>query len=209
MKKQGLFITFEGIDGCGKSTQVRRAARFLEDKKIPILVTREPGGTPIAEKIRDIILSPDHDSMTNRCELLLYLASRAQHVQEKMRPALEKGVTVLCDRFQEATFAYQGFGRGFLLSTVNQLNQFSTNGLKPSRTYIFDISIECAFSRMKKMVKVPDRIEKSSKELYQKILEGYLKLASNEPSRIKIIDGEESIGSIYNKICDDLSVLFA
>lgn len=206
--KKGLFITFEGIDGCGKSTQIVKAAEYLKEKGISLIVTREPGGTPLGEKIRELILSPQNSEMKNSCELLLYLSARAQHVEEKIKPALEKGAAVLCDRYQEATFAYQGFGRGYPLNLLQELNAFATGGLVPSKTFIFDITVECAFDRMKKTGKVPDRLEKSTKEFYRKIREGYLALASAHPKRIKLIQGEKSIDEIFLEVKKDLEVLY-
>lgn len=206
--KKGLFITFEGIDGCGKSTQIAKAAEYLKEKGVSLIVTREPGGTPLGEKIRELILSPQNSEMKNSCELLLYLSARAQHVEEKIKPALEKGTTVLCDRYQEATFAYQGFGRGYPLNLLQELNAFATGGLVPSKTFIFDISVECAFERMKKTGKAPDRLEKSSKEFYRKIREGYLTLASAHPKRIKLIQGEKTIDEIFHEVKKDLEELY-
>ncbi len=205
--KNGLFITFEGIDGCGKSTQIAKTAQFLEEKKVPYLVTREPGGTSLAEEIREIILSPKNSDMTDSCEVLLYLAARAQHVTEKILPALKEGRVVLCDRFQEATFAYQGFGRGFPLHLLQQINTFATSGLVPTKTFIFDISVDCAFERMRKMNKVPDRLESNSKEFYQKIREGYLSLASAHPSRIMLLLGDRPIEKILEEVLFEVNLL--
>ncbi len=205
--KHGLFITFEGIDGCGKSTQIKKAAQYLTKKGIQYILTREPGGTPVAEIIRDVILSPENSAMTNSCELLLYLAARAQHVTEKIVPALENGTVVLCDRFQEATFAYQGFGRGIPLHKLQLLNEFATGGLVPSRTFIFDISVECAFERMRKMNKAPDRLENNSKEFYQNIREGYLSLASAHPNRITLLRGDNAIDEIFDDVKKEIELL--
>jgi len=208
MKK--IFITFEGIDGCGKSTQIEKTACFLKNKNINHIITREPGGTVIAEKIRELILSMDNKEMVNYCELLLYLAARAQHVQEKIIPALEKGIIVLCDRFQEATFVYQGFGRELNISTIKKLNCFATNNLKPNRTYIFDLNVETAIKRMKSTNKILDRLENNKKEFFVKIRNGYLKLAINNPKRIKIIEAEQSIEDIQKIIQNDITkMLFA
>ncbi len=205
--KHGLFLTFEGIDGCGKSTQIARAAQYLESKGIPSILTREPGGTPVAEKIRELILSPQNSEMKDSCELLLYLSARAQHVVEKILPALEEGKVVLCDRFQEATFAYQGFGRGIPLHQLQQLNEFATGGLVPARTFIFDISVECAFERMQKMNKTPDRLENSPEEFYRKIREGYLALASAHPGRIVLLQGDKSIDEIFEDVKKEIDLL--
>jgi dTMP kinase len=198
--ERGCFITFEGIDGCGKSTQINLADRYLQEKKIPHILTREPGGTPLAEKIRSIILSPENGTMHDSCELLLYLAARAQHVQEKIRPALEDGMVVLCDRFQEATYAYQGFGRGIHLDKLKLLNGFATGGLVPARTFIFDIPVDVAFDRMHAMNKIPDRLEQNSPAFYQKIREGYLALAAAHPSRIVLIQGDMAVDRIFNEV---------
>jgi dTMP kinase len=205
--KNNLFITFEGIDGCGKSTQTAKVAEYLEKKGISYMVTREPGGTPIAEKIRELILSPENSEMKNSCELLLYLAARAQHVQEKIKPALEKGIVVLCDRFQEATFAYQGFGRGYKLDTLQNMNTFASDGLMPVRTFLFDISVECAFERMRKTGKVTDRLENNSAEFFRKIREGYLALASEYPSRIRLLQGEKAIDDIFDSVRKEIDSL--
>jgi dTMP kinase len=147
--RKGAFITFEGIDGCGKSTQLELAAERLRKESFPILVTREPGGTAIAEKIREILISPQNSEMVNECELLMYLAARAQHVREKIIPALKQGFIVLCDRFQEATFAYQGFGRNISLDFLKK-SIVCYRGLMPDFTFIFDISVDLSRDGCKK-----------------------------------------------------------
>ncbi len=189
--KKGAFITFEGIDGCGKSTQLGLAAKRLSDESFPLLVTREPGGTAIAEKIREILISPQNREMVNECELFMYLAARAQHVREKIIPALEQGFVVLCDRFQEATFAYQGFGRSISLDFLEKINSFATGGLLPDLTFVFDISVDLSSARMQKMNKTKDRLELNGRAFYQKISEGYRYLAKTEPQRILLLDGSE------------------
>jgi dTMP kinase len=200
----GLFVTFEGIDGCGKSTQVSEARRRIEQKGIPCLVTREPGGTAISEKVRSILLSPDNREMCDPCEVLLYLAARAQHCHEKIAPALERGEVVLCDRFQEATFAYQGFGRGFDVGLLAQMNDFSTAGVSPSLTFVFDIDVDTSISRLKKTGKPQDRLESSGRDFYEKVRRGYLTLASRHPDRIIVLPGiapvEQLAKSVFEKI---------
>jgi len=193
---RGLFITFEGIDGCGKSTQLSIAAERLRGEGFPILVTREPGGTPIAEKIREILISPENSEMVNECELLLYLAARAQHVREKIIPALNEGKIVLCDRFQEATFAYQGFGRNFPLEYLKGLNNFATGSLFPDCTFIFDISESVSRNRLEAMNKGKDRLEQNGLDFYRKIRNGYHQLASEEPKRIILLNGEKSVSEV-------------
>ncbi len=198
--RKGAFITFEGIDGCGKSTQLELAAERLRKESFPILVTREPGGTAIAEKIREILISPQNSEMVNECELLMYLAARAQHVREKIIPALKQGFIVLCDRFQEATFAYQGFGRNISLDFLKKINSFATGGLMPDFTFIFDISVDLSSARMQKMNKTKDRLELNDRAFYERISEGYRFLAKSEPQRILLLDGSEQLEKISDQV---------
>ncbi|NLL13614.1 MAG: dTMP kinase [Fibrobacter sp.] len=198
--RKGVFITFEGIDGCGKSTQLELAAKKLGEQSFPLLVTREPGGTAIAEKIREILISPQNSEMVNECELLMYLAARAQHVREKIIPAIEQGFVVLCDRFQEATFAYQGFGRNIPLDFLEKINSFATGGLSPDLTFVFDISVDLSNERMQKMNKAKDRLELNGRTFYQKIAEGYRFLAKKEPQRILLLDGSEPLERISEQV---------
>jgi dTMP kinase len=203
----GLFITFEGIDGSGKSTQLARAARYLADQGISIEVTREPGGTKIGETIREILISPENAEMDDTCEALLYMAARAQHVREKIAPAVGGGAVVLCDRFQEATFAYQGYGRGFDIKRIRELNSFATRGLNPDLTLIFDIRLECATRRMRAMGKAPDRLEQLSSEFFEKVRQGYLRQAEASPERMAVIDAEDSVESVWNVVRGELDRL--
>jgi dTMP kinase len=189
----GHFITFEGIDGCGKSTQVSCAVEYLRSQNWEVVATREPGGTPIGEHIRQLLLSPQNSEMVSGCEVLLYFAARSQHVREKIAPALQRGSVVLCDRFSEATFAYQGFGRGFPLTILNAINAFAADNLEPDLTFVFDISVECAHARLKKTGKEPDRLEANAVEFHQRVREGYLALAAAHPRRIVLIPGDRSI----------------
>jgi len=210
--KKGIFITFEGIDGCGKSTQLSQAAKRLEAEGLPLVVTREPGGTPIAEKIRGLLISPEHKEMATECELLLYLAARAQHVREKIIPALNEGKIVLCDRFQEATIAYQGFGRGLPIDLLQVINRFATQGLKPDLTFIFDISSSLSRIRIDSMGKGKDRLEQNGEEFFDKIRTGYKKIAENDPLRVVLLDGTKSIGEladiVYSKILSQIKESF-
>lgn len=199
--KRGVFITFEGIDGCGKSTQLKLAAQKLTQESKPVMVTREPGGTAIAEKIREILIAPQNSEMANECELLLYLAARAQHVREKILPALEDGLIVLCDRFQEATFSYQGFGRNISLDFLKKVNSFATAGLVPDCTFIFDISVDISNDRMQKMNKVKDRLELNDRAFYERISAGYRYLAESEPQRIFLLDGSKPIEQLSEQVC--------
>jgi dTMP kinase len=200
----GLFVTFEGIDGCGKSTQVLCAQRMLSEEKIPCTVTREPGGTPIAERIRNILLSPENGAMCDACEVLLYFAARAQHVREKIAPELDKGNVVLCDRFMEATLAYQGYGRGIDLETLFGINAFATGGVMPALTFVFDIDVAAAFSRLEKTGKRPDRLEGSGREFFEKVRAGYLALAARHPQRIVVLNGADSPEELSKKVFDEI-----
>src|SRR5690554_832547 len=197
---RGLFFTFEGIDGCGKSTQVKKTVQWLESQGLPVTVTREPGGTVISEKIRQILISEEHEEMVNECESLLYLAARAQHVCEKIDPLLQKGNIVICDRFQEATFAYQGFGRNIELDFLKQVNCFATGGLIPDLSFVIDLDVELSFKRIEGMKRKKDRIELGGKEFFGKIREGYRKLALMDPQRIKVLDGSLPINELTGQI---------
>jgi dTMP kinase len=197
---RGLLITFEGIDGCGKSTQLKHAEAALRRDGVPVVVTREPGGTAIGEKIRALVMSAEHGEMSVGCEVLLYLASRAQHVAERIMPALEQGAVVLCDRFQDATFAYQGFGRGVSLELLHSVNAFATGGIAPDLSFVFDVSVELSVERLRKSRKAPDRMESNTVAFYQKIREGYLVLASSHPSRIVLLPGERPIDELAAEV---------
>lgn len=203
---RGLFIVFDGIDGCGKSTQLARAAERLAKDGRDVVTTREPGGTEISEKIRSVILSADHAAMVDECELLLYAAARAQHVREKILPALKRGDIVLCDRFDIATYAYQGFGRGVPVSLLENINKIATGGLQPDVTFIFDISVESALKRLAAMKKSRDRLESGGKEFFSRVAPGYRTLALQHPEKIVTLDAElpvEELGErIYRKITE-------
>jgi len=188
----GLFITFEGIDGCGKTTQLEAVRNLLEHEGISCIVTREPGGTAIGRCIRSILLAPEHAEMQNECELLLYFADRAQHVREVILPALKQGSIVLCDRYADATLAYQGYGRGISLSMLTTQNELATNGLWPHKTFVFDISISAASLRLKETGKQVDRLEGSGEAFYDKVRKGYLALALQNEQRIRVFNGELS-----------------
>ncbi len=197
---RGLFIVFDGIDGCGKSTQLDRSAELLKRDGYSVITTREPGGTVISEKIRSIILSPDNREMTCECELLLYAAARAQHVREKIAPALKQGVMVLCDRFDCATFAYQGFGRNIPFSLLEAINTIAAGGVQPDLTFIFDITVDAAFKRLNAMEKLPDRLESGSREFFSRVAEGYRTLAHRNPEKIVLLNGELPVEKLGDKV---------
>jgi dTMP kinase len=204
---KGRLVTFEGIDGCGKSTQVAEAHRRCSERGIRCLVTREPGGTGIGESIRTVLLSPDNAGMCDPCEVLLYCAARAQHCHEKIAPALARGEVVLCDRFQEATFAYQGFGRGFPLELLSQINSFASAGVRPSLTFVFDIDVDTSIARLEKTGKKPDRLEASGRDFYEKVRQGYLHLASREPERIIVLPGTAPVEQLAQGVFKEIESL--
>jgi dTMP kinase len=207
-----LFITFEGVEGSGKTTQIQRLKKHLIQKGIPCKVTREPGGCPIGEKVRKILLDPDHREMVPLSELLLYEAVRAQHVKEVIEPFLKKGGIVLCDRFSDATIAYQGYGRKMDLRWIERLNFFSSRGIKPNVTFLLDCPSEVGLKRALKRNRTlkqekEERFEKEKIQFHQRVRKGYLALAKKEPHRVKVIDtrvGEDKVFEKIRKIVDDL-----
>ena len=195
MARRGIFITFEGIEGSGKTTQSERLATALGPD---VVLTREPGGTPISERIRDIFLTSD--DITSMTELLLIAAARTQHVDERIRPALHANRTVICDRFIDATVAYQGYRGGIDLSFIHQLNHIATGGLTPDITFILDLSPEVGLSRQQQSGAHRDRLDRESLESHRKVREGYLSVAKANPHRIKLIDATQSPDAIHAEV---------
>ncbi|MGC9196198.1 MAG: dTMP kinase [Syntrophobacteraceae bacterium] len=186
------FVSFEGIDGCGKSTLMDRLAGWLSEARIPHIRVREPGGTSIGEKIREILLDTACSEMTRRTEVLLYSASRAQLIGQVIGPALEKGAWVLADRFVDATFAYQGFGRGFNLERLAMIQRWATGGLWPDKTILLDCEVDVAASRLSQRSQAKrDRIESEADDFHKKVREGYLFLARQEPTRFVVLDASK------------------
>jgi dTMP kinase len=183
---KGLFITVEGTEGSGKSTQLKMLARDLASLGHRVLTTREPGGTAFGEQIRKVLLSVKNRRLTARSELLLYLASRAQHVDEVIRPALKAGRIVLCDRFSDATVAYQGFGRGLPRRFVNRAIRFAASELSPDLTLLLDIDVRKGLSRIKGRGR-PNRLDREKLEFHRRVRGGYRAIARSEPNRVKII----------------------
>ncbi len=196
---KGIFITLEGPEGSGKSTQGERLSAYLKRKGLEVLCTREPGGTRIGEKLREILLSPRNRGMSPLTELLLYLASRAQHVEEVVRPALAQGKAVISARFSDSSLAYQGYGRGLDKQLIRKMNQVATGGLKPDLTILLDIDIPQGLKRARAGGK-GDRLEQEAREFHQRVREGYLKLAKRNPKRIKIVKVKGSIGQVQERI---------
>lgn len=202
------FITFEGSEGCGKSTQVRRLTARLEKAGVPFLVTREPGGTPIGESIRDLLqFAPQSADMRPETELLLFEASRAQLVREVIKPALDCGKCVIADRFFDSTTVYQGVARKLDKEIVQQLNAFAVGDCVPDITFFFDVDLPTTRARMKGPRR-PDRMEKQPDKFYEDVIEAYRTLAKSEPNRVVLIDGARSADSIETDIWQRLCKRF-
>ena len=189
---RGKFITFEGPEGSGKTTHIRLLAEYLEGQGIPVVCTREPGGTPLGEKVRDLLQHGGaDDAPVPQAETLLFLASRAQHVERLIRPALERGVWVLCDRFSDSTLAYQGYGRGFDLAQLRSADAFATCGLAPDLTVLLDVTPEMSRARLlerqAKTATTPDRIERESDAFHARLRNGFLEMAAAEPGRFAVL----------------------
>jgi dTMP kinase len=203
------FITFEGTEGCGKSTQVQRLKAHLERNNIPVLVTREPGGTPIGETIRELLqFAPQGAGMTRETELLLFEASRAQLVREVIKPALAGGVCVISDRFFDSTTAYQGAARKLDHRMVEQLNQFAVGDCRPDITFVLDVDLAAAEARLQRTPRRPDRMEQQPAEFYEDVRRAYRELAEREPDRMVLIDGSRPEDKIDNDIWGILSTRF-
>ena len=202
------FITFEGSEGSGKSTQVRSLVARLKRSSVPYLVTREPGGTPIGETIRELLQFASHNSgMTPETELLLFEASRSQLVREIIKPALERGLCVIADRFFDSTTVYQGAARKLDRETVERLNAFAVGDCIPDVTFVLDIDAANAKSRMQKPRR-PDRMEQEPEEFYERVREAYRELASREPNRVVLIDGSRGTDQVENEIWNVLCSRF-
>jgi len=194
---KGKFITFEGSEGSGKSTQAQLIYDYLKKRNIPALHIREPGGVKISESIRNILLDIHNTQMANECEVLLYMAARSQLVEEKILPALKDGKVVLCDRFLDSTIVYQGYGNGVAIEEIKAIGLFATQGIVPDLTFIFDIDTKEGLSRTGK---VKDRIELRSLDYHNRVRQGYLQLAKEDPDRIKIIKVDNTKEEIYQVV---------
>lgn len=202
--KKGLLITFEGIEGSGKTTQIKAVSRWLKNKGLGVVLTREPGGTPLADRIRSILLDAKAKGISASMELFLYEVARRDHLSEVILPSLQKGKIVLCDRFTDATLAYQGYGRGLSMKIIEVMNRTATGGLKPDLTFLFDLPVEAGLQRAGKRTRGLDRLEKESKSFHQKVRNGYLTLARKEKRRFKVIHAKESRREIFAQICREV-----
>lgn len=201
---RGAFITFEGGEGCGKSTQIRLLAERLRSCGKRVLTTREPGGTELAERVRSLVREESADPPNPRSETLLFLASRAQLVENVLRPALDSGTWVLCDRFADSTFAYQGYGRGFDLAELRRINGFATGGLVPDRTILLELPPELAAERMRIRESAThtgaDRMEKAGDAFHERLRKGFHELAAAEPQRIAVVDADGTVDEVSERI---------
>lgn len=192
-----VFLSFEGGDGAGKSTQLKLLLNHLTERGVDFIFTREPGGTEISEKIRAVLLDPENQGMSVITEALLFAASRSEHVNRVIRPALEQGKVVICDRFVDSSLVYQGFAGGLPLDFLKQLNDMATGALKPHRTIVLDLPIEIARSRRNTGL---DRMEQKDDWFHEQVRAGYLELAQQEPRRIKMVDASGSVDEVQSKI---------
>ena len=208
---RGRFITFEGGEGCGKSTQVARVKSALEARGVKVLLTREPGGTRLAELIRGLLKDEEADPPCDRSELLLFLAARAQLVRNVIRPALADGTWVVSDRFSDSTFAYQGYGRGLPLDVLKLANDFACEGLKPDLTLLLDVDLETARTRMRGREQATqttsDRIERAGDGFHRRLRDGFHALAASEPDRIITVDASGTPDEVWEKVWTSIKPL--
>lgn len=195
MQKKGFFITFEGADGCGKTTQTKLVQEYLETKGYEVIWTREPGSKGLGQNIRELLLHYDGE-VAPRCEAFLFLADRSQHIEHLIKPAVNKGKIVICDRHTDSTIAYQGYGRGEDIEQLTYLNNIATNGMKPDLTLVFDVSTETAQQRVGDE---KDRMESAGIEFHKKVRNGYLEIAKQEPNRVKVVNANKTIEEVFSE----------
>ncbi len=207
----GCLITFEGVEGSGKTTQIRLAGEFLRSRGIPVVMTQEPGGTPLGERIREILLNHGDFLISGQAEVFLFAAARAQHTETFILPALEKGQVVLCDRFSDATIAYQAYGRGLPLESVREVCRMASRGLSPRLTLLFDLPVEGGLERAFRRIagrregEREDRFERERLDFHRRIREGYLSIARQEPDRVKVLDASKDIETTRAEVRSILS----
>jgi dTMP kinase len=200
----GKFITFEGSEGSGKSTQAALVLEYLKSRRMPVMLLREPGGVKISENIRKLLLDVKNTGMGDECETLLYMAARAQMVKEVVGPQLKSSKIILCDRFLDSTLAYQGYGNGIDIKTIEQLGLFATKGLVPDLTVLFDIQPEKGLGRTGRK---KDRIESRSLEYHKRVRNGYLDLSKKYPARIKVIKVDAGVEEIFKRVKSHIDIL--
>ena len=194
--KKGLFITLEGADGCGKTTQLNLLKEYLTSRGYEIVVTREPGGKGLGEKLREILLNYDGE-VSDRCEAFLYLADRAQNIDTIIKPAINSGKIVLCDRHTDSSVAYQGYGREQNIENINMLNELAVNGVHPDLTIVFDIDTETSMARVGAE---KDRLESAGIEFHKRVRHGYLEIAKKNPQRIKVVEASQTIEDVQRDV---------
>lgn len=201
---RGKLITFEGIDGCGKTSQLRLLADYLTRRQVAFIATREPGGTVLGRTVRGAILDSEPGSVEPLAELLLYAADRAQHVRRVILPAMTAGQLVLSDRFYDATTAFQGYGRSFDLALVEHLNTLATTGVKPDLTLVFDLDVQVALERVSQRSRQahPDRLDLEPVDFHQRVRQGYLEIALREPERVRVIAADASVDRIHQQVIE-------
>ncbi len=197
---KGYFITFEGIDGCGKSTQVRRLGERLQGKGIDVVITREPGGTEISEWISKLVKDKRNARIGGLTELFLYMASRSQHVEEVIGPSVKEGKILVSERFSDSTLAYQGYGRQLDMKVISSLNSIATKGIAPDLTILIDLPVDVAQGRIEQRGTPPDRLESEDREFHCRVKKGYLEIARIEPQRVIIIDGSRGVESVWGEV---------
>ncbi len=200
---RGQFITVEGGEGAGKSSNLAYVQSLLETAGKPVLFTREPGGTSLGESIRELLLGHKHTGMADETELLLMFAARAEHLQRKILPALEAGIWVLCDRFTDASYAYQGAGRGIARERIAVLENFVQGDLRPDLTLLLDLPVETGMARAGSR-SAPDRFEKEALSFFDKVRQGYLAIAAAEPERVKVIDAAPALDQVQQQIAGEI-----
>ncbi|MFX4262897.1 dTMP kinase [Pelotomaculum propionicicum] len=204
---RGKFIVFEGIDGSGKTTQLKLLGDRLKERGLPVLHTREPGGTRVGETIREILLNPDYSELVPRAEAFLYAAARAQHVAQVIMPSLAAGTIVLCDRFLDSSLAYQGFGRGIDISLLEKINEPATYGLVPDLTVILDFCAEDGMDRISSSGRGIDRIEREARDFHAKVAAGYLALAGRDPARYRVVDANRQARQVHLDVMKAVEVV--
>ena len=197
--ERGKFITFEGCDGCGKSTQLKLLSEYLTENQIPHIFTREPGGGKISEAIREILLSGKNEAMTDECEALLFAAARVQHLNDRVEPALKEGKLVICDRYVDSSLAYQAYARGLGKEFVEKINAYALTNYRPDATVFIDLTPEAAFQR-KRGADENDRMEKAGMDFHNRVYAGYKKIAEEEPDRVVCVNGEQSPEGIFSDV---------
>ncbi|NOQ17333.1 MAG: dTMP kinase [Methyloprofundus sp.] len=195
----GKFITLEGGEGCGKSTNIKFIEQLLKDQGIPVVLTREPGGTVLAENIRQLLLDKEQEKIAEETELLMMFAARAQHIKHVIQPALEQGTWVLCDRFTDSSYAYQGGGRDMDIAAITWLEDFAQNNIRPDLTLLLDVPVDLGMARAKKRGKL-DRFELEKMEFFNKVRDCFLGIAKQQPERVKVVDAAQELSAVQENI---------